>query len=136
MRAGKRPDAVSVGRAVLVENVERIFDDVVPGRPDTGQKELSAKLRKPKSLPNFPTVENDRARGALTVLAPLGQHAAVVGKQRHPADDSGGSVSGPVIRCHQPGVQAAAIAKKSKISGEIERIEVAAAVGQSIRWYS
>src|SRR5436305_4385559 len=101
MRATERSDALSVGWAVPVENVERIFDDVVPGRADDVQKKLSAKFRKPKSLPNFPTVENDRARGVLTVLAPFGQYAAVAGKQRHPAADTAGCVSGPVIRCHQ-----------------------------------
>src|ERR1700719_2876376 len=34
MRAGKRSEPLSVGRAVPVEKIERIFDDVVPGRAD------------------------------------------------------------------------------------------------------
>ena len=80
MRAGKCSDALSVGRAVPVENVERIFDDVVPGRADNVQKELSAKLRQSKPLAYFPTVENDGARGWLTVLAPFGQNPAVIGE--------------------------------------------------------
>src|ERR1700752_256055 len=132
MRAGKRPDALPVSRVAPAEDVEPIFDDVVPGRADDVQKKLSAKLRKPKALPNFPTVENDRARGLLALVAPFGQPAAVAGKHRHPTADAAGSVSGPVIRCHQPGVQAEALAEKNKVSSEIERIEVAAVVGQSI----
>ena len=73
------PRPCSVG--LTSENVERIFDDVVPGRADDVQKKLPAKLGQSKPLADLPTVENDGACGRLAALGPLGQDLATLGKQ-------------------------------------------------------
>src|ERR1700746_3680670 len=122
MRARQGAAGPAFDGAVLVENVECVFDDVVPGCAGNVQKELSTKLRQSKPLAYFPTVENDGARRRLTVLAPFGQDPAVIGEQRHPTADLAGAVPRPVIRRNQPGVQAAGIAEKGKVRGEIQWI--------------
>src|SRR5947209_5631799 len=76
------------------------------------QKKLSTKLRQSKPLACLPTVENDGARGRLTILTPFGQNPPVIGEQRHPEADLAGSVPRPVIRRDQPRVQAVGIAEK------------------------
>ena len=132
MRAGEGAVPAAFGPAGLVENVERVFDDVVPGRADDVQKKLSAKAGQSKPLAYLPTVENDGACGRLAALGPFGQNLATIVEQGHPAGDRTGSVPRPVIRRHQPGVQIAGVAEKSEVRGEIERIEIGAAVGQAI----
>src|SRR5207244_5831807 len=57
----------------------------------------------------------------------------ITGKQRHPAGDRSGAVPGPVVHGHEPRVQAVGITEKSKIGGEVQLVEIGAAVGQSIR---
>ena len=62
----------------VAEGIERVFDDVVPGRADDVQKKLTTEFRQAEALAYLAAVENDGARRGVATLAPFGQHAAII----------------------------------------------------------
>src|SRR5262245_53966571 len=97
------------------------------------EKELTAEFGKTEERQDLAAVEYKRSRPWHESLAPLREDLAISGKQRHPPGDRRRTVSRPVIHGRQPRVQAAGVAKKSEIRGEVELVEIGGRVGQSIR---
>ena len=71
----------------IAERVESIFDDIVPGRADDVDEELTAEFGKPEASPDFAAVENDHISPPIRSLAPLCKDLAITGEQRHPTGD-------------------------------------------------
>ena len=60
-------------RRVVAKDVERVFDDVVPGRADDVHEQLAGKFGQPEAGADLAAVEDDARRPGAAVLAPLGE---------------------------------------------------------------
>src|SRR5271165_5121696 len=137
MSGGER--AVGIGTitagdlgAGIAEYVEGVFDDVVPGRSDDVEKQLTAEFGEAEAVADFAAIQDDRAPSRSTAFAPFGEDLTITGEQRHPAGNSIRAVTRPVIRGHEPRMQSVCLTEKSKIGGEIERVEISVAIGQTL----
>src|SRR2546423_13545176 len=101
MRAGQR--AVLDG-ARLAVGIERVFNDIVPGRADDMDEQLAGKIDEPESRAHLLAVDRDRAGGITVALLPLGEDLAVAVEQCQPAGDRRRPLTRTIIRGDEPGV--------------------------------
>ncbi len=81
MGSRQRPVAAIGGvGAAIAEGVERVFDDVMPGRADDVQEQLAAKFRQAKARADLAAVEHDACGLTAAAFAPFGQDLAVFAK--------------------------------------------------------
>ena len=118
--------------AAVAKGVERIFDDIVPGRSDRVHKQLAAEFGEAKARANLAAVEHDAAGCRSAFLAPFGENFAVAAKQCHPPGGRAAAIARPVIGGGEPGVQTVGVAKKGEIGGKVQRVEIGVPVGQAI----
>jgi hypothetical protein len=126
MRAGKSAIRLAAG---IAEHVERVFDDVMPGRSDNMEEKLTGEVAGREPPAHIAAVNRDRGPGFAALLAPFGDFSSRVIEQHQPAAYLLGAVAGPVIRGNKARVQCPGVAKEGKIGCEIERVEIDAAVG-------
>ena len=74
MGARERPVART---ARLTKGVERVFDDVVAGRADDMDEELTGKLAEAELLAHPAAVDRDRAALVAAAFGPFGDHLAI-----------------------------------------------------------
>ena len=66
--------------AGIAKCIEGVFDDVVPGRSDDVNEQLTAEFGEAKRFADFAAVEDDHAPGRSAALAPLGEDPAITGE--------------------------------------------------------
>src|SRR5689334_21896632 len=91
MRARQCTAAATLRRVDVAENVQRVFDDVVPGGAYDMEKKLPTKLGQSKSLAYIAAVEDDGPCAGRAALVPFSQHPAASGEQRRPEADRAGA---------------------------------------------
>jgi hypothetical protein len=117
-----------LGRVAI--GVERVFDDIVALGADEMQEQLAGEVRQAEARADHPAVDGHAGHGVGQRLFPRGQHAAFGIEQPRPVAHAAGAVADPVFGGCDPGVMAAAVAEEREVGREVQRVEIARAVGE------
>ena len=128
VRAGQRAVRLASG---IAEHVERIFDDSCPAAPTMCRKSWPAKS---------PVANRRRtSRLSIAIAAPASPQSSHHSAMIFPASSNSVSqqltlraVAGPVIRGDEARVQCRGVAEEGEIGREIQRVEIDAAIGQTL----
>ncbi len=126
MRAGERRVVVAA------ERIERVFHDVVARGADRVHEQLAGEGRESEARADLAAVEHDGAEHRRHRLVPLRKRLAVRVEQDEPETNGVGAVARPVIRGDEPRVVTVVVTEKHEIRGEVQGVEIGAAVGQEL----
>ena len=93
-------------------------------------EKLAAERRQAEAGPNLRTVDHHPADAGRQSLFPFREDRPSLAEQAQPEPDGCRSISGPIIRSHEPGGQPVRVPEEHVIIGEIQWVQIFARIGQ------
>jgi hypothetical protein len=93
-------------------------------------EELAGEIGQAEAGADVLAVDGEAAGAGGECLFPLGEDAAVFVEEAEPEGDVLGAVAGPVIGAGEAGGEPVAVAEEGVVGGEVEAVEIGAAVGE------